>query len=208
MNILRTAVLVAFSGIVFAFCAEEETLWESCDDLNKTTPIYGQVAWSPKSFQGTEIGKMEISTLEKVEGKGSIRWTVTKEDVDKKQQENPKCNQVMINFLYGQKFDPYIEVRFSVKCESPKHPAVSAMLFGGKAPHFPVLARNEVTNGWKEMKWNLKGVDIGRSEKWGYIMNYFRIFTGTFQEGDALEFYLDNMRLVTEAPEDVTATPK
>ncbi|MBN1446210.1 MAG: hypothetical protein JW957_08935 [Candidatus Omnitrophica bacterium] len=208
MNFIKTAIFILFTVSIFAWCAEEETLWESCDDLTKLAPSYGQKAWSPNAFKGTEIGRMDVCTEEKIEGKGSIRWVVTKQDVDDKLKEDPKFSQAMINFLYGQNFEPYIEVRFHIKCENPKHPSVGAMLLGGKPASIPILARDEVTKGWKEIKWNLKGVDIGRSEKWGYIMNYFRIFTsaGSFLEGDALDFHIDNMRLVTNEPEDVTSS--
>jgi hypothetical protein len=183
-----------------------EALWEACEDLEKQNTTYAQPYWRPKAFADLAIGQLTVSTDEKVEGRGSLRWVVTHADVDQRRQVTPNFNLVMINYLYGRDWSPYTELRFHLKCESPRHPPVYAMLIGAQAPHRLVLARDEVTQGWKEIRWNLAEADIGRSEKYGAIMNYFRLYSaaGDFRDKDALELYLDNLRLVTAPPAEAT----
>lgn len=208
MRVLEYICALSFILSSIPAYAGEETLWEACDDLDKRAPRYAQRAWSPDAFKQQEIGIIEICRENKLVGDGSIRWVVTREDVDRKIEENPRFNTVMINYLYGQRFDHYTELRFNIKCESPGHPPLRVMLYGtgGKFPSRQILARDEVTDGWKEIRWNLEGVDIGESERRGRIMNFFRIYAsaGWFEEGDELELYLDNMRLVTAPVEDLS----
>lgn len=179
-----------------------ETLWEACEDLAKHNPAYAPPYWRPKAFADSALGQLEVSTDEKIEVRGSLRWVVTAADVAQPLKTTPDFNLVMINYLYGRDWSPYTELRFHLKCESPRHPPVYAMLIGAKAPHRLVLARDEVTRGWKEIRWNLAEADIGRSAKYGAIMNYFRLYSaaGDFRENEALELYLDNLRLVTARP--------
>lgn len=186
-----------------------EALWEACDYLGKINVLYGQPCWRPKAFADALIGSLEISTQEKVEGTGSVHWRVSQADVAERLKVDPTFSQssVMLNYLYGRDWSPYAELRFSIKCESPRHPPVYALLMGSKNPYRQILAQDEVTNGWKEIRWDLRAadLDIGRSEKWGMIMNYFRLFThpgGGWREGVALDLYLDNMRLVAPAPKE------
>ena len=95
-----------------------------------------------------------------------------------------------------------------IKCQSPRHPPVFCLLYGsGKFPNRSILRRNEVTKGWKEVRWNLRRVDLGTSKKNGPFIHYLRIWTTTdqFRPKDTLDLYLDNVRLVTrEAPLDLT----
>jgi hypothetical protein len=181
-----------------------ETLWEDCEDLDKINVTYAQPYWRPKAFAESMIGRLEVSQKEKIEGKGSIHWTVSRADVEERLRTTPDFSQVMLNYLYGRDWSPYTELRFSLKCESPRHPDVYVMLIGAKPPYRSVLGRDEVTNGWKEVRWNLADADIGRSEKYGMIMNYFRLFGSDFRAGDVLDLYLDNMRLVTRPPSDAS----
>jgi len=78
------------------------------------------------------------------------------------------------------------------------------MLMGVKNPYRQILAENEVTQGWKEIRWDLKTADVGRSEQWGMIMNYLRFFARATEFG--LDLYIDNLRLVGPAPQDATGT--
>ena len=183
-----------------------ETLWEACDDIDKRNTTYAQPYWRPKAFEEIRIGTLEVCPDEKLVGNGSIRWHVTREDLDAQLAKTPEFSHITLHYLYGRDWEPYTELRFHLKCKSPQHPPVYAMLIGAKAPYRQVLTRNEVTEGWKEIRWDLREADIGVSERYGKIMNYFRLFSTVedFYEDDELELYLDNMRLVTAAPTDVT----
>ena len=168
-----------------------EVLWEACENLGKIT--WDQLAWRPKSFTKEEIGSVEICTDTKLEGTGSLHWVVTADAVDKKLLELPGLQFARLNYLYGQDFSRNTQVKFHLKCENPKHPPVFAGLSGGQYPDIKVLEKGEVTDGWKEIVWDLKG-DTG--DGWTHI--YFRLYLlpGQFGEEDVLDLYLDNMRLV------------
>ena len=181
-----------------------ESLWEACDDLGKTNPLYGQLCWRPRAFENEFIGKLEISAQEKVEGTGSVHWVVTRADVEEHRKKTPEFSDLKMHYLYGRDWSAYREVRFNVKCESPRHPPVYVMLMGVKNPYRQILAENEVTQGWKQIRWDLKTADVGRSEQWGMIMNYLRFFAGATEFG--LDLYIDNLRLVGPAPQDATGT--
>ena len=63
----------------------------------------------------------------------------------------------------------------------------------------------EVTDGWREIRWDIREADIGVSEKYGKIMDYVRFFAraDAHKEGHVLDLYLDNMRLRTSrAPKE------
>jgi len=185
-----------------------EGLWEPCDDLRARNTNYAQFYWNPKAFEGIVIGRREISTDTKIEGAGSIHWVVTAEEVAKRREAEPKYWCVALHYLYGggRNWEHCRELRFHIKCEAPAHPPVYCQLIGTKAPNACILKRGEITGGWKEIYLDLAKMDVGVSPKYGRIMNYFRIWSRgeQFQDGDRLDLYLDNMRLSTDPPIDVT----
>ena len=183
----------------------QESVWDSCEDLTVMNTTYAQRTWDPKAFKGSRIGEVSVSRDEKVEGQGSIHWVVTKADVDEALKQNPKFWIAALHKLYGRDWSPYAELAFHIRCDSPKHPPVYCQLLATKYPLIRVLDRNETTDGWKEVRWDLRKADIGVSEKYGALMNYVRFYAAAkqFEDGDALDIYLDNMRLTTgAAPEE------
>jgi hypothetical protein len=164
-----------------------EVMLENCDNIGKST--WSQLAWHPNAFKNEEVGTLALSTENKVEGTGSIQWTVTKQEVDAK----PGLSVIRMNYLYGADIARISALKFYVKCEKSNHPPVFASLYGsntGNYSNVQVLARGEVTNGWKEIVWNL-GAETGRVQTHAY----FRLFAvpGDFQVNDVLEIYLDSI---------------
>ncbi len=175
---------------IFLKFLDEEIMWENCDDAKRNT--WNQQSWHPNWFKKEEVGKLELSTETKLEGKGSMRWTVTRNDVQEKLKEQPGLKLIRMNYLHGTDFARNTVAKFHVKCENPNHPSIFASLTG-KYHNVQVLARGEVTNGWKEIIWNF-------NEEAGQTCThiYFRLFASPeeFKEGDILDIYLDNMKLV------------
>jgi hypothetical protein len=184
-----------------------EDLWDNCEDIEQPAPIYAQPRWNPNAYVDFRIGQITVNTDEKSEGKGSIHWVVTKNEVDEKEKKLPKYGLVALHKLYGQSWENISELVFDIKIENPNHPPISCMLIGSKAANLFLLDRGQVTNGWKEIRWDMREADIGTSEQYGKLMNYFRLWTSpeAFKEGEVLDVYLDNFRLVTQdSPKDLT----
>ena len=185
-----------------------EALWDNCDDVTRRHPTYAQPIWDPKAFRACRVGRVAVSTKERIEGEGSIHWVVTPRDVAAQNTHHPKGSTIAIHKLYGRPWPDVEELRFHIKCRTPNHPIVYCLLYGNN--HYPnrcILKRGEVTRGWREVRWDLRKVDIGTSNKHGRILWYLRFWTNTrhFKPGDGLDLYIDNIRLVTRtAPVDVT----
>ena len=182
-----------------------ESVWDSCEDLTVMNTTYAQRTWDPKAFAASRIGRISVSKDEKVEGQGSIHWVVAKADVDAALKQDPKFWIAALHKLYGRDWSPYVELAFHIRCDSAKHPPVYCQLLATKYPLIRILDRNETTDGWNEVRWDLRKADIGVSEKYGPIMNYVRFYAAAkqFEDGDTLDLYLDNMRLTTGAvPEE------
>ena len=170
-------------------------------------PVYNQLAWDPKAFHDLRIGQLAVSTEEKVEGNASLHWAVTAAEVAQRRQTEPAFEIVAIHRLFGLDFEPYAEVSFNLKCDNPNHPPLYVQLLGVKATNTLILDRGQTTQGWKEVRLDLSKLDIGTSEVYGKIMNYFRFYSSAsaFAAGDRLDLYLDNLRLTTrKAPTEVT----
>ena len=169
---------------------DEEIVWDACDNIQQTT--WAQPAWHPTWFKNEEVGRLDGCTETKLTGTGSIRWKVTKKNVDEKLKECPGLKLIRMNYLHGTNFARNTAVKFHVKCENPNHPSLFAGI-KGKYRDIKVLDRGEITNGWKEIIWNLNE-EAGQT----CTHTYFRLFAPSeeFREGDVLDIYLDNMRLV------------
>ena len=124
-----------------------------------------------------------------------------------RRKTEPAFKTVAIHRLFGGDFEPYAEVSFNIKCDNTNHPRLYLQLLGAKAPSTIILDRGQTTRGWKEIRLSLSTLDIGASETYGKIMNYFRFYScaSAFEAGDTLDLYLDNLRLTTKkAPTEVT----
>jgi len=194
-------VVAALSNANLLSAAEsEETLWDSCDSITVTAPGYGsRMMWNPKEFKQCQIGTTSVDTKEKVEGKGSIHWVVTEKDIQEYLKKAPR-GIVAIHKLYGKDWSPYVELKFSIKCKDPNHPDILGQLLGSytKPPVIEILKRGEVTNGWKEISWDLTKYELVAG-RYGKIMNHFRIYTNPswYKEILPIDLYIDNIRLVT-----------
>ena len=185
-----------------------ESIWDSCEDLTVVNPTYAQLVWDPKATRSSRIGVVAVSTEQRAEGRGSIRWVVTHGDVQQALKENVDFWIAALHKLYGQDWSAYVELSLHIQCDSPKHPPLYCQLIGAKVPLIRLLDRDEVTDGWKDVRWDLRTADIGESDKYGPIMNYVRFYAlaDDLQEGDRLDVYIDNMRLTTEAPTERPGT--
>lgn len=169
-----------------------EIQMDNCDSIDKIT--WNQPAWRPRFFTKEAIGKLEVSKEHKVEGKSSVRWTVSAQDVKNKLKEIPGLRFVRLNYLYGFDFSRIVKIKFYVKSEVPNHPPLFATMISpsGKYKNIPVLERNEATNGWREVVWELE-------KEAGQICThiYLSIFSypNQFEEGDSIELYLDDIRI-------------
>jgi len=185
----------------------DASLLEACEDLNKVNAVFRQKHWDPKGTRATRIGKFSISAEHKVEGEGSIHWLVTREDVDAKLEAVPRLSLVALDYLYGRRWGHIDEVCFHIKCENPDHPPLYAMLSAsGASPATPILGRGKITNGWKEIRWNVRNAGIGVSEKWGRIVWLIRVYARAvaFKPSDTIDLYVDNIRLVASDARDIT----
>ena len=173
----------------FLQCLEKEILWDSCDNINKLT--WNQPAWRPKWFKKEEIGKMSLCTENPQEGKGCIKWTVSFKDLTNKLKQRPSQKLVRMNYLHGRDFSRNKIAKFYIKCNTRKHPPLYVSI--GTSHPYLILRRNEVTNDWKEIVWNLK-----KDARKVCTHTYFRIFTPVkeFKENDMIDVCIDNMRLV------------
>jgi len=165
---------------------------ENCDNIEKMT--WAQKAWRPRSFVKEEIGKLSISEECKVEGKGSVHWVVSAEDVKNKLKEHPKLKFVRLIYLYGANFSRFKKIKFNVKSETVNHPPLFATMISpsGKYKQIPVLERNEITNGWKEIEWEF-GSEAGQV----CTHIYFSILTppNEFRDTDSIDLYLDDIKV-------------
>lgn len=168
---------------------------------------FRQKHWDPNASRALRIGTLEISTEEKVQGAGSVHWTVTAADVAARRAEVPDVGVLPLDYLYGRQWGPIDEVRFHIKCESPRHPPLHALLSAsGASPSMMILDRDETTNGWREVIWDVRNAEIGVSEQWGKIVWLLRIYArgAALEEDDAIDLYLDNIRLITAPAQDVS----
>lgn len=199
--IVAAAFLTAgFWNVNFLSGAEsgeyEEFLWDGCEAITAT--------WNPEVFKDVHVGTVSIDNKEKVEGEGSIHWVVTEEEIRKSLEE--KKGMVAIHKSYRNDWSPYIELKFSVKCENPNGPDIFVQLQGAyeKPPGINILKRGEVTNGWKEISWDLTS-HVWKESQYGKIMNYFRIYTSPswYEKALPIDIYIDNIRLVTKKAAEV-----
>ena len=169
---------------------EGEIVWDNCDDIERMT--WGQQAWRPKPFTAKEVGKLSADTVDKVEGKGSIRFEVSYDDVLEKQKAMPKIDCIGFNYLHGSDFSRYVAYEFSLKCDTPQHPEIWCSI--GFTKRMKLLERNEVTNGWKVYKFPSAGL----FEK-PCTHTYLRVFSTpeSFKQGDRIDLRIDNMKLHT-----------
>lgn len=176
----------------FMSTLKNEIQMDSCDDINKFT--WNQPAWRPKWFTKEEVGKLEVSTEHKVTGKGSIHWSAGEAEIKAKLLEMPNLRFIRLTYLYGTNIARATKIKFHIKCENAQHPPIFATLTSpsGKYKHIPVLARNEVTGGWKEIIWEL-GDEAGQN----CTHLYFRLFAlpEDFRAGDGIDIYLDDIRM-------------
>ncbi len=146
---------------------DDGSLLEACEDLSKVNTTFSQKHWDPKGTQDSRIGDIVVSTDHKTQGEGSIHWAVTPEHLEDKLKELPGMSVIALDYLYGRQWGPIEEVRFDVMCENPNHPPLYIMLnASGASPVKKFLDRGEVTDGWREIVWNVKDADIGVSEQW------------------------------------------
>jgi len=182
-------------------------LLEACEDLDKVNVTFAQKHWDPTGSRELRIGTLEISTDEKVQGEGSVHWTVAAEDVAARRAEVEDLGVLPLDYLYGRLWGPIDEVRFHIKCESPRHPPLYALLSAsGASPSMTILDRDEATDGWREIVWDVRDAEIGVSERWGKIVWLFRFYAqgAAFEADDGIDLYLDNIRLITAPAQDVS----
>lgn len=128
-------------------------------------------------------------------------------DVAARRAEVPEVGVLPLDYLYGRQWGPIDEVRFHIKCESPRHPPLYALLSAsGASPTMMTLDRDETTAGWREVVWDVRNAEIGVSEQWGKIVWLLRIYAqgAAFEEDDGIDLYLDNLRLITAPAQDVS----
>lgn len=190
--------------------ALEEYLWDSCDSLDIMAPIFWQPAWNPVAFANQVVGSLRIDFDTKIEGRGSIHWSVNRQEVERVQSQSPLPDFIMINRLYGQDWGDVRQLRFHIKCEIPDHPPVFVQLVGhGQFPSMTILDRGEMTDGWKEIIWDVSNLDLGVHEEYGRRLWFFRIASRTewFEENDVLDLHIDNIRLLAAEAEEVVDEP-
>ena len=184
-----TIIMLILAAYQFVTAAETKAVvWENCDNINRKT--WGQTAWRPKSFVSTEVGKLSADTTEKAEGKGSIRFEITYEDVVEKMKKMPTLDRICVNYLHGSDFSKNTAYEFQIKCESAQHPEIWVAM--GYTKWNKILNRNEVTNGWKK----IKIPSVGLFPK-PCPATVFRVFAlpKEFKEGDKIDLYIDDMKL-------------
>ena len=167
---------------------ESEIVWDNCDNINRKT--WAQLAWRPKPYASTEVGRLTQSTAVKFAGTGSIRFEVSYEDVQNKRKQTPKLDRIGFNYLHGSDFSRYTAYEFQLKCESEQHPEIWVSI--GSTKWVRILKRNEVTNGWKKFRIPCKGLF-----KRPCTHTYLRVFATpkSFKEGDKIDLFIDEMKL-------------
>jgi hypothetical protein len=182
--------------------ATEESLWDACDNLElRSTSQPSEYAWNPPAFQTICVqGDRTISTVYKVEGTGSIHWVVNAEDIPAQEEI------IALHRSYRRSTTELVQLKFHIKCEDAAHPAIYMQFVNytdGKYPVKQVLAAHEVTNGWKEVTWNLSIAEMG-SVLW-YLRFY--AYSSWFDEGEKIDLYIDNLRFLTADTNDMSINP-
>ncbi len=188
-----------------------EYLFDGCNDIEIMAPIFWQPAWNPRGYEGHRIGSFSIDKETSVQGSGSIAWTVTAGQVHEVISREEPPEYVMINRLFGQDWGDVREVRFHVKSLAGNTPPLFVQLVGhGEAPSRTIIEREEATDGWKEIRWNVEGLDLGEHEEYGRRLWYFRVGARTddLEEGESIDIRLDNIRFVAAPGEDASEVPE
>ncbi len=215
---MRAIIVLISAGIILSGLARpakadddlREYLFDGCNDLEIMAPIFWQPAWNPRGYEDHRAGKLSIDNEASVQGSGSIAWTVTENHISEVLSREEPPEFIMFNRLFGQNWGDVREVRFHVKSMAENSPPIFVQLVGhGRAPERTVVKRGEMTGGWKEIRWDVEGLDLGEHEEYGTRLWYFRIGARTeaLREGDSIDIRLDNIRFVAAPGEDVSEVP-